>query len=392
MKTQTHDKFRLLFEHSSDAHFIMTESSITDCNRAAVDLLRASSKKDILCQHPATLSPERQPDGSLSIEKSIAMDSFARKNGYHRFEWHHRKMDGEVFPVHVTLNAIEIDGKPALIAVWHDLTEFKRAEDRLKQANEKMRKDLEAASAIQRGLLPISSPLFKGIRSSWIFNPYDELCGDMLNIFSLDEKHLGLYLLDVTGHGVAASLLSVTISHFLSPYSENSFVRSTNSQSAVPYASPAEVANKLNRQFTSNPDNLQLFTLIYGVLNIETGVFCYVCAGHPLPIIASKGEKPRLISGGNPGIGIARDIEYSELCLKLKPGDRLYLYSDGITEAKSPKRELLGHDRLLRFIEKSAKMPLAKSLDLITEETSAWCKPDVPEDDMTILACELTEG
>src|SRR3989338_6353697 len=285
-----HDRFRLLFEHSSDAHFIiMDENQITDCNEAAVKLLRGKSKADILSRHPVQFSPRFQPDGSLSEEKSKVMDALARKNGFHRFEWMHQTVEGEVFPVQVTLNSIEIDGKPALIAVWHDLTELKQKEDRLRAANEKMQQDLSAASADQRNLLPVSSPFVKGFRASWIFKPCDELGGDMLNIFALDDKHLGLYVLDVTGHGVAASLLYVAASHLLSPYSDTSFVRSSGGRDKLAIAKPAEVAGKLNRHFSANPDFIQIFTLLYGVLDVESNEFRYVSAGHPPPVVLASG-------------------------------------------------------------------------------------------------------
>ena len=119
------DRYRILFEHSSDAHFIFDETGITDCNDATIRLLGASDRNHVLALHPAVLSPEFQPDGRLSVEKAKEMDATARELGYHRFEWLHRKLDGEVFPVEVTLNPVEIEGKPALIVVWHDLTEIK---------------------------------------------------------------------------------------------------------------------------------------------------------------------------------------------------------------------------------------------------------------------------
>ncbi len=384
------DRFRLLFEHSSDAHLIAMDDVITDCNDATIRLLKCSSKKEVLKIHPAQLSPLRQPDGQLSVEKAAKMDALARKNGYHRFEWMHQKVDGEVFPVQVTLNSIEIDGKPALIAVWHDLTELKQKEERLRSANEKMKKDLEAASAIQKAMLPISSPLVKGLRSSWAFNPCDELGGDILNIFSLDEKHVGLYVLDVTGHGLAASLLSVAVSHFLSPYSDASFVRNfTNGPDKMALARPAEVAEKLNRHFCSNPDLVQLFTLLYGVMNVESREFCYICAGHPLPVVVSGDGQSRMVEGSGLPIGVAQDFEYSELCLKLKPGDRLYLYSDGLTEAKNKKRDLFGEERLMDIFRKSRRLALSESTTRIVREVEMWCRPEKPDDDITLLVCDL---
>ena len=383
------DRFRLLFEHSSDPHFIFVGDGITDCNDATVKILKATCKEEVLKVHPATLSPPRQPDGRDSMEKSVEMDRIAREKGFHRFEWMHRKLDGEIFPVQVTLNALTIDGRPGLIAVWHDLTELKKKEEALSRANERMKRELEAASIIQRSLLPVSSPRVKGLRAAWAFKPCDELGGDILNIFPLDEKNIGLYVLDVTGHGLSASLLSVAASHFLSPFSETSFVRSGGADRLAP-AKPAQVAEKLNRHFCSNPDLVQLFTLLYGVLNVETREFCYICAGHPLPVVVSKDGSPRAVAGSGLPIGVEQDFSYSELCLKLKPGDRLYIYSDGLTEAKNNERDLFGDERFMDSLSRTRRSALPVSLESIVGEVESWCRPETPDDDVTILACELS--
>ena len=124
-------KFRVLFEHSSDAHLIFDDTGIIDCNRAAVEMLRCADKTQVLRLHPAVLSPEVQPDGRRSLEKSVEMDGLARSRGYHRFEWTHRRMTGEDFPVEVTLTPVELPTGPALLVVWHELTEIKRREQEL---------------------------------------------------------------------------------------------------------------------------------------------------------------------------------------------------------------------------------------------------------------------
>ncbi len=81
------DRFCVLFEHSSDAHLIFDETGTTDCNDACVELLKAEDKAQVLAQHPAALSPELQPNGIRSMEKSMVMDAIARTRGYHRFDW-----------------------------------------------------------------------------------------------------------------------------------------------------------------------------------------------------------------------------------------------------------------------------------------------------------------
>ena len=120
-------RFRILFEQSSEAHLLFDQSGITDCNAAAIRLLRCKNKQEVLGIHPAALSPEFQPDGRRSLEKSVEMDATARAQGVHRFEWMHRRSDGSEVPVEVTLNPVQVGDSSALLVVWHDLTESKRA-------------------------------------------------------------------------------------------------------------------------------------------------------------------------------------------------------------------------------------------------------------------------
>jgi PAS domain S-box-containing protein len=123
------EKFRALFEYSSDAHLILGEAGILDCNAAAIAMLRADSKEQVLRVHPAVLSPEVQPDGRRSLEKSVEMDRTAYERGSHTFEWMHRRMTGEDFPVEVTLTPVVLPGEArVLLVAWHELTLRKQRE------------------------------------------------------------------------------------------------------------------------------------------------------------------------------------------------------------------------------------------------------------------------
>jgi PAS domain S-box-containing protein len=129
----TEERFRTLFEFSNDAHLIFNATGgIIDCNAEAIRMLRCTDKSQLLAMHPAVLSPEFQPDGRRSLEKSVEMDAAARHHGYHRFEWIHRRMDGEDFPVEVTLTPVTLHSGPALLVVWHEITDVKRTEAELR--------------------------------------------------------------------------------------------------------------------------------------------------------------------------------------------------------------------------------------------------------------------
>jgi len=134
----SNERFRVLFQCSTDAHLLFDDSGIIDCNQAAVEMLGYDDKQEMLNTHPAELSPEYQPDGRRSMDKCVEMDRAARENGYHRFDWVHRRKDGSDIPVEVTLNPVQIAGKDTLLVVWHDLTERVEAERAVREAVERL--------------------------------------------------------------------------------------------------------------------------------------------------------------------------------------------------------------------------------------------------------------
>ncbi len=124
-------KFRMLFEHSADPSLIIMGNTFVNCNQAAVEILHANSKDELLNAHPSELSPVFQSDGRLSTEKADEMIATAIRFGAHRFEWLHRRMDGELFPVEVSLTLIQKDGQTMVFTVWRDITERYQAKEAL---------------------------------------------------------------------------------------------------------------------------------------------------------------------------------------------------------------------------------------------------------------------
>ncbi len=377
-------RFRLLFEHSSDAHLIVDAGGITDCNPAAVRLLGAVDRAAVLAVHPAVLSPEYQPDGRRSDEKSREMDALARTNGWHRFEWVHRRLDGGLVPVEVTLNPIEVAGRTALIVVWHDLTAIKRAEAELQQsanelqaANDRLRGDLRAAARVQRAFLPSALPDTAPVRVGWAFRPCEELGGDLLNFFPIGAGHLGLYLLDVTGRGVSASLLAVAVGHALNPNGDRSGLRR-----------PAEVVRRVNERLCGDRTG-QFVTLFYGVLDRDTCTMTYANAGHPRPVVLSSGAEPVLLPEAGMMAGVTADADYQTGEVRLRPGDRLWVYSDGLSEAKALGGEAFGPSRLTAAFRAASHVPLADAVQGVLGEVESWAGSGGPQDDVSIVALEV---
>lgn len=377
-------RFRVLFEHSSDAHLIFDAGGITDCNPAAVRLLGAADRAAVLAVHPAALSPEYQPDGRRSDEKAREMDALARANGAHRFEWVHQRLDGTPVPVEVTLNPVEIDGRPAMIVVWHDLTAIKRAEaelraraDELQAANDRLRRDLRAAARVQQALLPTMLPDTAPVRVAWAFRPCEELGGDLLNVFPVGDGRLGLYLLDVSGHGVPASLLAVAVGHALNPHGD-----------PAELGRPAEVVRRVNERLCGDRTE-QFVTLFYGVLDLATCTLTYANAGHPGPVFLSPGAEAAILSEGGLPAGVTAEAEYQAAEVRLRPGDRLWAYSDGLPEAMAPDGEAFGSGRLTAAFRAAARVPLADAVRNVVGQVEGWAGPGGPQDDMSVVALEV---
>jgi PAS domain S-box-containing protein len=130
------ERFRLLFERSTDAHMLYDAEGVIDCNDATLQLLRVDSRERLVGRRPGELSPLRQPDGRLSTVVAGQMRERARITGHHRFEWTHRRDDGTDFQVEVTLTPLKLHGRPVFLVVWHDITERKEVERALRFAKE----------------------------------------------------------------------------------------------------------------------------------------------------------------------------------------------------------------------------------------------------------------
>jgi serine phosphatase RsbU (regulator of sigma subunit) len=181
------------------------------------------------------------------------------------------------------------------------------------------------------------------------------------------------------GHGAQAALLAVMVSRALQLLAPPGPRRGD----LVP---TAEVAARLSAEFPWDDRTQQFFTLLYGVLSVETGEFRFVSAGHPGPLHLTRDGGQCLKAPGSP-IGLG-DGGYEEKSLLLREGDRLYLYSDGIVEACNADNRQYGADRLCRVVERGRAAPLADGLTDLLGDVRRWCAPADPTDDISVLAVE----
>ncbi|HOF58885.1 MAG TPA: PAS domain S-box protein [Syntrophorhabdaceae bacterium] len=142
---ESEEKFRLLFEKSTDPIFLLDGDTYTDCNEAALKFMGCSRKEQLIGLRPSDTLPEKQPDGGVSSEKAKEFIGIALKKGSVRFEWVRRNFEGKEFCIDVSLTVIPVHGRKIMYVVWRDITERKRAEDALKKTEKKYRDIFENA-------------------------------------------------------------------------------------------------------------------------------------------------------------------------------------------------------------------------------------------------------
>ena len=261
--------------------------------------------------------------------------------------------------------------------------------DRISQINEHMVRDLTAAAKVQRSLLPGENVTIPSTQVSWRYVPCQSLAGDFLNIFPLDNEHVGLFVVDVSGHGVPSSLMAVTVGRFLTPkVSDQSLLVRQGADGKVVVARPAEVATKLNQLFQADEFSGLYFTILYAVLHVPTGRLDWVSGGHPAMVRVPAGGAPEFHGAEGFPIAFVPDVDYEQHTLQLAPGDRIFFYSDGVTEAMDKDRNPLGDQALSDDLAASRGRPLDESVSALLKRVEEWCQPTGPLDDVTILGVE----
>ena len=285
------------------------------------------------------------------------------------------------------------------IGIQSDVTARRKVEDALRIANTELRrangiikKDLEAAAKIQASFLPPHTPELEGVTAAWKLIPCAELAGDTLNAFRLNDRYCAFYVLDVSGHGVQAALLSVTLNHLVAPKAEATGEASdAHDESAnTGLLSPVDVLTRLNRQFPFDPDIGQYFTLVYGVLDTRTATFRFVAAGHPAPIYVPVGGQQQILRSNNFPIGIVPEPSYEEVTVQMNPGDRMYLYSDGLVDVTNAREERFDTERLAEELAKSRRDSLEASLRGLIDQLQEWSGKKSFDDDVSVLGFAIS--
>lgn len=266
----------------------------------------------------------------------------------------------------------------AVVEVLRDISSIKKLHKKIITQNKKLKNELYMARKLQENLLPkaLSCNI---INYSYVYEPCETLGGDFLDIFKIDEDNIAIYIADVSGHGLLASMLTI-------------FIRASINKHQL---SPSMVLKQLFEEFNRTFDYAEKYiTIFYAIINTKNNTITYSNAGHNVsPMLFNIGNK-KFDLLKMPGIPISnwvKDPKYKDKSITYKTGDRLFLYSDGIIELKNNKNEQYGEKNLLDILLKDSSPP-AFTLKKIMDDASHFTRfggfKDIC-DDITMILVEF---
>ena len=371
-------RFRTLVDHAPEAIVVLDADTgrFVDFNQNAMQLF-GRSRSDLLALGPGDLSPPFQASGEPSGLAARARIEAVLAGAPQTFEWLHLRADGAPFLCEVRLVSLPWAGRRLLRGSLADISERKETERRLQDAR-MLEKEWELARQIQTALLPrdLANP-FYDVRA--IMAPARQVGGDYYDLIYVQGR-LWFVVGDVSGHGLTAGLVSI-------------MVRTTLQAILLerPASPPEEVFDRVNRRLIADMQRLDEFRYLTCTLFVTADGVNVSYAGRHMPplLLRASGQLEEAPAVGT-WMGIeefTRLPEYAERGhLRVEPGDRLILFSDGITEAMDANEGFYGRERLDALIQSHAQSSPGKLHEAIVADVRSFMRRQ--EDDITLMILE----
>lgn len=353
------------------AHIVFANTSFTRMTGIAADELVGKDATHFY-------SPEEAAFLMRQREQGI-------RDGHNRFEFVLPKKDGTRVPVIVSSRGIEDpDGRFFGIITFTDISEQKQAEAKLRDANRKLEErqreieeDLALAARVQQSLAP-QSLVWGGVRVEAYFHPVRTIGGDFGLVSPLDHDHLNLLVCDVSGHGIGSALVANRI------YTETM----AQLRSATPLGAILYRLNNFVMQ--SIGSSVFFFTVAAARLDRNGRRMVFAGAGHPPVMTVTPGEEPRLLESRSMVLGALPEAVDSEATLdvSLNSGDRVVLYTDGLTDVFNSQGEMLGVSGVQKFVRETAMEPFSEMKQGLLDRIANW-REGPPVDDMSLVIVEV---
>ena len=266
----------------------------------------------------------------------------------------------------------------------HEVTELRQRDLRHAQSAHQLDEQLRLASQIQQDLLPDPLPVIHGARLHTLFRPVERVSGDMYDVIRLDDTHLGLSVVDATGHGIPAALLTMFIKRTM---------RGTETRRATDRLdTPDQVLRQLNREILdADLTHCQFVTGLYAIYAEDTRTLCWSRGGTPLPILVRRGRPPQQLNSDGMLLGADRDAEFECREVSLEPGDTVIFHTDGLDALLLERDQDANFDdvRETPWYRSLQTGSVADRLNAIADLAADTPRSCWPADDLTVLALEI---
>jgi len=250
--------------------------------------------------------------------------------------------------------------------------------------------DLDEARRLQQAQLQDRFRRFGPVEVSLWLRASGPIGGDMVGCFPVNDAVIGVFGLDVSGHGVASAMIAARVAGILSAATPDQNIALTRLEDGSLRAlSPDMAAARLNKMILNEIRSERYFTLCLGFLNLATGRMRMVQAGHPHPMVLRADGRIDLVGGGGLPIGLLREAAYTSFDIHFAPGDRMLVYSDGLTECPDPSGAPLGDAGLARVLRDNAGLRGPAFLAAIEDGLTRFAGGKVLPDDASAVVIDF---
>lgn len=251
-------------------------------------------------------------------------------------------------------------------------------------------RDLIEAKKLQQSLVKERFRSFDEAQISLLLRPSGHVGGDLVGMFPINEKEIGIYAIDVSGHGITSALMTARLAGYLSGASPKQNVALQKSgKGGYQARPPAESTEHLNRLCLEEMDTEHYFTLVLASLNLETGEVVMTQAGHPHPAIQRADGTVEYVGNGGMPVGLIEGATYEECRAHLEPGDRLIILSDGITECPNAAEEMLEEDGLEVILARNRQVKGPAMLEALVWDLQEFAGENEFPDDVSAAMIEF---
>lgn len=393
---ESSDFLNLIFDNINSAIFIVDQDiKIREFNDSFKALFGKIDKYDVigrLCGNSigCKFQVEEEVDcgktshcGVCKLRRSI-VKAFARREDTHKktlkreFYINERKINKHML---FTVKNIVFEGEEMALLIFEDVTLIEEQKEKIRDRNrliesqnKKLIEDLELARKVQQNLIPSKLPQNRNIDFFSVYKPLEQVGGDIYDIIEIDNESVGIFISDISGHGVPAAMITIMIKSFMEA-------------SKALLTKPDKLMEYINDKLISLSKNMYL-TVFYGIYNTKTMDFTYVRCGHPYPILIREGELIEIEESSGLMLGVFEKIDVEIHKISLREDDKLLFYTDGLVESLDIKGNLY-ENRFMHMVHSSSDLDIRNIVNGVYEDLSYFVSNGKQKDDICLIGMQV---